>query len=68
MHAAAPKFTSQYKERYEAIKDNPLYKDLLSRVKTKYGTEEQQAIAILNQLTSIVFTYDGIATGKGFVS
>lgn len=63
-HAAAPKFTSQYKERYEAIKDNPLYKDLLSRVKTKYGTEEQQAIAILNQLTSIVFTYDGIATGK----
>nr|DAN91763.1 MAG TPA: hypothetical protein [Crassvirales sp.] len=63
-HAAAPKFTSQYRERYEAIKNNPLYKDLLSRVKTKYGTEEQQAIAILNQLTSIVFTYDGIATGK----
>lgn len=63
-HAAAPKLTFQYRERYEAIKNNPLYKDLLSRVKTKYDTEEQQAIAILNQLTSIVFTYDGIATGK----
>ena len=63
-HAEAPKLGHEYKERYNAIKDNPLYKDLLSRVKTKYGTEEQQAIAILNQLTSIVFTYDGIATGK----
>lgn len=63
-HAAAPKVNARYRERYEAIKNNPLYKDLLSRVKIKYGTEEQQAIAILNQLTSIVFTYDGIATGK----
>ena len=54
-----------YKGLYEKIKDNALYKDLLSRVKYKTNIpEESLAGTILNQLSAMLFTYDGVATGK----
>lgn len=54
-----------FKEAYKLLKDNALYKDLLSRIKYKTNiTDEMQVDTILNQLTGILFAYDGVTAGK----
>lgn len=54
-----------FKEAYKLLKDNALYKDLLSRIKYKTNiTDEMQVDTILNQLKGILFAYDGVAAGK----